>query len=232
MAQKWIKSFLDWLKKILGRSPESTPAIEILEEYHSDRVSVFRLKNDSIPGCCEFWKVDEHNESTTFWIACINLADLRSALSQLGVSPDTYLKSHHRGMAGNIEAKLEEQSQYLASHYWVAGITKPHSGIDPKGRRYKTFRVVSVCLLAGDFQGAAGSFAADRHIRRFAREIAGRVANCEFREYKYHPTWTAAVKSIDWLGWLEGLAQGQKGIDPNHRLQVLKAKKLRGKGNV
>ncbi len=227
MAQSWITGFLDWLKKLLGVRSNSVAAIEILEEYHSDRVSVFRLRNDSIPGCVEFWKVDHHHESSTFWICCLNLATLRVALAELGTSPTAFLKSHHRGVADSIEVQLQEQNKYLASHYWITGLTKPYAGIDAKGRHYKTFRTVSTCLLAGDFQGIAASYAGDRYIRRFAREIAGRVANCEFREYKNHSTWTAAVKSINWLEWLEGLSRGTKGIDPDHCFQPLKSKSQR-----
>lgn len=226
MAYPWIKGFLDWLKRLLTGKSDLEPSVQILEEYHTDRVSVFRLKNDS-PGCCDFWKIDNRDEQTTFWICCLNLGKLRDDLAELRTSPDAYLRSHHRGMASSIEQQLAEQSDLISTHLWIAGTTKPYSSVDPKGRSFKSFRTTSINIVSGDFQGAAGYYAGDRHIQRFARQIAERVANCEFREYRYHSSWGAAVKAIDWAGWLEGLAQGINGIDPNHRLQVRRSKTLR-----
>ncbi|WP_143467739.1 hypothetical protein [Leptolyngbya ohadii] len=225
-ASQWIRSFLDWLKSMLGRTPR-TSATTVLGEWHSKRVSVFRIRNDSIPGCCEFWKVDHHHEEATFWICCINLAQLRADLAELGTNPGAFLRTHHRGMAHDLQSQLEAQNQYLASHYWICGISRPYAGIDPKGRHYRSFRNCHLTLLAGDFQGIADSYAGDRYIRRFAREVASRIANCEFREYRSAATWVAAIKTIDWVRWLEGMAQGKDGIDLHHRLQVRKPKKYR-----
>ncbi|HEY9697038.1 MAG TPA: hypothetical protein V6D10_07230 [Trichocoleus sp.] len=233
--QSWLKELLRWLKQMLGIDLALPSHLEILQEYHSDSVSVFRLQDTSIPGCIDLWKIERHHERLSFWICAINLSQLRVDLSERRiVDPLVYVQARHSALAQTLATQIQTQTQYLASHYWISGFVSEYSGTDAKGRHFKSRRIHGVHLLAGDFQGIAGVYAGDKYIRRYNRQIIDQLANDRFRELKYHMTWRAAVSSIDWAPWLEGLCQSYDGgIDPTHRLQVLKAKTLRrGKGNA
>lgn len=196
--------------------------VEILEQYHSDHVSVFRIWDESIPGWCDLWKIDRHNDTSSFWLCTVSLAQLRSDLALLGLgSPTAFIKAKHRGMVGDIERQLQEQHEFIATHYWITGFSCPYTAIDPQGRHYQSYRLSGVRVLAGDFQGTLGQMAGNRYIHAYAREIIHRIANNEFKEYQHYQTWKKAVAAIDWAKWLQGMATNSKWrIDPDHHLQV------------
>jgi hypothetical protein len=217
---QWLNGFIKWLKKSLGFKSDR-PTLRILEEYHDDGISVFRIADDSIPGCCELWRIDRHRERIKFFICCLNIRQLRADLALLGGSGDI-AKSRGGGLVGNIEQQIQQQSSIAASHYWITGWHKSFSGVDKRGRNYQSQRTTDVQLMAVDLQGAADEFAGDKYVRRFARKIIKQLAANEFRELEYHRTWQSAVKAIDWVQWLKGLSQSKNGINPEHVLQPLK----------
>lgn len=224
-SPNWLKNLLKHLRRMLGVQVERS-SVKILEEYHSDGISVLRLGDDSIPGCCELWRIDRHKyENIKFFILILNIQQLREQLAERGVSLRAF--AHSRGgMAGQLQAQLDEQADILATHYWITGWQYEVAGIDAKGRSYRSNRTRDLQLVACDLQGTAGSFAGDRHARRFVRKVIKQLAGNEFREYNHHPTWQSAVKAIDWRQWLTGLAQStNSGIDPNHSLQPKKGRR-------
>ncbi|MBD3882152.1 hypothetical protein IFO70_10315 [Phormidium tenue FACHB-886] len=217
------KSFVRWLKRALGFSADR-PALKILEEYHADGISVLRIEDDSIPGCCELWRIDRQREQIKFFICIINTQSQREDLAGAGRTPVSQPRKPK--LVDNIEQQIQEQKNILATHYWISGWSKRVHSVDAKGRAYQADRTYDLRLLACDLQGAAGAFAGDKHARRFARKIVKRLAANEFREYGHHRTWQAAVKSVDWQQWLQGLTQSHNGgIDPNHVLQPPKYRK-------
>jgi hypothetical protein len=217
----WLDSLIKWIKKSLGFKSSDRPTVEILDEYHADGISVFQIKDGSIPGCCDLWRIDRHHERIRFFICCINLRSLRADLALMGGS-STIAKSGGGGLVGNLNQQMQQQSAIAASHYWVSGWSKTVSSVDSKGRPYQTQRTSGVQLVAVDLQGAADQFAGDKYIKRFAWKIIKQLAANDFRELEHHRTWQGAVKAIDWVQWLTGLAQSKGGIDPNHNLQPLK----------
>jgi hypothetical protein len=223
----WLDRFLQWLKKTLGFKAER-PTVEILEEYHADGLSVLRIRDGSIPGCVDLWRIDRHHERTKFFICIINLKQLREDLALLGISPKDIAK--HRGgkLADQLQEQIQEQENINASHYWISGFDKTYSGVDKRGRAYQSHRTTHVTVLAVDLQGFAGEFSGDRYARRFARKIIKQLAANEFRELHHHRTWEAAVKAIDWAGWPSGLAQSHGGISADHVLQPPKPQRRRG----
>lgn len=196
--------------------------VEILEQYHTDHLSVFRIWDESIPGWCDLWKIDRHTDKSSFWLCTINLVQLRSDLALLGLtSPTAFVKTQHRGLVGSIEEQLQEQHNYQATHYWITGWVSPYTAIDAQGRHYQSHRLSGVRVLAGDFQGVRGQMAGNRYIHAYAREIINRLANNDFREYHHHQTWKQAVSAIDWAEWLQGMTTHSKcRIDGDHHLQV------------
>jgi hypothetical protein len=220
----WLDQFLRWLKKTLGLKAER-PAVSIVEEYHADGISVLRIRDASIPGCIDLWRIDRHYDRTKFFVCIINIKQLRADLALLGISPKDIAK--HRGgkLADHLQQQLQQQESIDATHYWISGWDKAYSGVDKRGRSYQSHRTTDVTALAVDLQGVAGEFAGDRYARRFARKIIKQLAANEFRELEHHRTWQAAVKAIDWAGWLSGLAQSQGGISADHVLQPPRPKR-------
>lgn len=211
----WLKQFLKWLRKLLG-TPTARNPIEIVEQYHNGNVSVLRLKDPTIPGAVDLWRIDRHHERIKFFICVINVARLREDLALLG-DRGTSAKAG-RGMARSLWQQIAQQADVLATHYWVTGWDRETSGVDRQGRCYRSHRVCDVDLFACDLQGAAGAFAGDRYAARYAREIIKRLAANEFRELAHHRAWAAAVRAIDWHQWLEGLSRSNAGISDTHVL--------------
>lgn len=191
--------------------------IKILEEYHADGISVLRLEDTSIPGCCEFWRVDRHHERVKFFIIVLNTSDLRQDLALQRLSLSHFATARGGRAADTLQAQLEHQASVLATHYFLSGWDKDVHGVDAKGRGYHSHRVYGLRLHAVDLQGTAGIFSGDRYAKRFSRKIVQQLASNEFREFHRHNTWSAAVRSIDWLQWLDGLSK--QHIDPYHILQ-------------
>lgn len=213
----WLKQFLRWLRTVLGVSSER-PSITIIEQYHNGNVSVLRLNDPTIPGAISLWRIDRHHERIKFFICVINIAKLREELAIVG-DRDIGATSR-RGLAGSLWQQISAQSDILATHYWISGWDKETSGTDIRGRHYRSHRVCDLDLLALDLQGPSGAFAGDRYATRYAREVIKRLAANEFRELAHHRSWVAAVQSISWLGWLEGLSRNIKGgISMDHVLQ-------------
>ena len=221
MDKNWLADLIQWLKKSLGFKTSDRPTVEILDEYHADGISVFQIKDGSIPGYCDLWRIDRHHERIRFFICCINVRLLRADLALLGGS-SAIAKSRGGGLVGDINQQIQQQSAIAATHYWISGWSKTVSSVDKNGKAYQTQRTSGVQLVAVDLQGAADQFAGDKYIKRFARKIIKQLAANDFKELEHHRTWQGAVKAIDWVRWLTGLAQSKGGIDPNHNLQPLK----------
>lgn len=215
MQPQWLKQMLRRLRQLL-RQPQ--PSLKILEQYHNGgHASVLRLQDPSIPGAVDLWRIDRHHERIKFFVAVINVAKLRADLAGTNRSTGTNARG---GLADHLWGQLGSPATAIAAtHLWVVGWDREYSGIDKKGRHYRSHRLADVALYAVDLQGAAAFYAGDRHAHRFAREIVKRIAANEFRELAHHQSWTAAVKSIDWLKWLEALSRGPKGISAQHVLQ-------------
>lgn len=228
---QWLKDFLRWLRGALGLEADR-PRIKILDEYHADGISVFNIEDPTIPGCVTLWRIDKHHEGYKFFLCVISIATLREELGLLGIRREDLLKSRGGGMANNLFQQLKDEDRILATHYWITGWNEPISAIDRKGRRYKSSRTVDVQLLACDLQGIGAAYAGNKYADRFALKIIQQLAANEFREWAYHRTWRAAVKSIDWEKWLTGLAQHPKnGIATDHVLRPLKPGRKKPKVN-
>jgi hypothetical protein len=224
-SPEWLKQFIRWLRKLLGPSSARNP-IKIVEQYHNGNVSVLRLHDPTIPGAVDLWRIDRHHERTKFFVCIINVAKLREDLAVLG---DRAVGSpSRRGLAHGLWQQIADQSDILATHYWITGWDKEFTGTDCQGRRYHSHRVSELNLLACDLQGAAGAFAGDRYATRYARDIIKRLAANEFRELAHHRSWDAAIKAIDWPQWLEGLSRSRSGgISESHSLRPKRAKRAR-----
>lgn len=222
LKPNWINRVIRWIKRIFSAGSKRG-LLKILENYYSEdgAVSVLRLQDSSIPGCTEIWRVDRHHEKIQFFIAIINLKQLRAELTSLGTSQTALLQTRAGSrLADDIQDQLKAQKNILATHYWITGFREEFSAVDPHGRHYRSSRLARVRILACDLQGAADSFSGDRYARKYARKIITRVANDEFRERAHHRTWQAAVKTIDWASWLEGLSRSHNGgISSDHVLQ-------------
>lgn len=221
MQSSWLDRLVKLLKRALGFKADDRPTVRILEEYHADGLSVLRLEDPSIPGCCELWRIDRSREGIKFFICCLNVAQLREARGR------NYSPIASGQLVDDLQQQIAAQGHIAATHYWITGWSKVYSGVDRKGRAYQSNRTADVRLVAADLQGAAGSFAGDKYARRFARKIIKQLAANEFRELDRNRTWQLAVKAIDWIGWLSGLAQSASGINPNHVLQPLKPNRRR-----
>lgn len=222
----WIDRLLKGLKKLLGLQVERA-RVRILEEYHADGISVFRIQDDSIPGWADLWRIDRHHERIKFFILVLNVRRLRSDLQQPGGDREAVAAVRGRSLVANLQRQLQEQAGVLATHYWITGWERTYNSIDPHGRSYQSARTYLVRALACDLQGVGGEFSGDRYSRRFARQIIKQLAASDFRELSHHRTWQAAVRSIDWAQWLTGLAQSKHGIDPEHCLQPQKPDRRR-----
>lgn len=219
---RWVRTFVKWLRRLVGRAEPAS--VEIVESYHAPHVTVFRLIERGIPGCADFWKFERHRERITFWICVVNVADMRSDLGIMGISRSDFLRNNGRGVAADIAAQLQTQEVFFCSHYWICGFNIPTSGIDSKGRHYVSTRIADIKLLACDLQGIYGAMAGDKFVRFYASQVAYKLANDEFREFAQHSSWRVAVRSIDWIGMLEGMAQRSKlKIAADHKLQVRKS---------
>lgn len=213
----WFKQFIRWLRKLVGSSTERSK-IKIVEQYHNGgHASVLRLQDPSIPGAVDLWRIDRHHERTKFFIVLINIAQLRQDLA--ATRSGTASSHDKRGLANGLWSQIASQSDILATHYWVTGWDTEFSGTDSDGRSYRSHRVHDLSLLAVDLQGASGAFAGDKYAVRFARDIIKRIAANEFREFSQHRSWIAAVKSINWVQWLEGASRGSHGISSDHTIQ-------------
>lgn len=226
MILGWLEDFFKVLRKAL-RFRVERPTLEILEEYHSDGMNVFRINDSSIPGCCDFWRIDRTHERTKFFICIINIRQLQIQLNALGITPSRLPPPGGSKLSSHIEKQIKEQKQIDGSHYWITGWNKTYSAIDKKGRHYQSHRTVDVNALVIDIQGAAGPFIGDKYAHRFSRKIVKQLSSNEFREIEYHRTWVAAVKSVDWLSWLSGLSKSSKGIGKEHILQPKKPDRQR-----
>lgn len=220
----WLKGLIQWLRQLLGLQTAAPSKIEILEEYHAEdgSISVFRIRDRSIPGAVDLWKIERHREGVGWFAIAIDLAQLREDLAGTGLSAARYLQRHHGFLAGQLDRQLAEQSRFFATHYWICGFSQEITGVDSRGRFYRSRRISGLKVLAGDYQGAAGVFNGSRHIQRISRKIVDQIANDKFREFHLHQTWKAAVGAIDWVRWHEGILQSSGGITPDHRLQVSK----------
>jgi len=67
MLPNWLDRLIAGLKRALGFRVDR-PTIEILEEFHADGISVLRLNDPTIPGCCTFWRIDRHREGIKFFL--------------------------------------------------------------------------------------------------------------------------------------------------------------------
>lgn len=226
-AQNWLNEFLKRLKRLLGFSAAERSKIRILEEYHADGISVLQLEDPSIPGCIDLWRIDRHHERIKFFVCVLNTALLREDLALLRTSLGAIAATRAGGVADTLQFQLQEQTDILATHFWVCGWHKEFAKTDPKGRHYRSQRTVDVRIIAVDLQGGTGVFAGDRHALRFSRKVIVQLAANEFREYTHHNrNWQSAVRSINWVRWLEGLSKTY--IDPDHVLQP-RRKKIKGK---
>lgn len=187
----------------------------ILEEYHSKTISVFRFHDSSIPGLIEIWRIHRHAEKIQFFVAAINISQLKKdiALQRKPHATPTNLYSQ-------IFEKCDPQRSIHDTHYWLCGILVEEAGIDSQGRNYRTQRLKKHFCVCGDFQGGAGVYCGDsgnKWIKVFNRQIIKALASNEFREYSHYRRWRDAVMAVDWLDWLVGLSR--KHIDPEHILQ-------------
>lgn len=221
----WLTEFIKRIKRAIGFSSTERPKIRIREEYHSDGISVLQLEDPSIPGCIDLWRIDRHYEAVKFFVCVINLEILQQDVALLRSSVDAIANARGGRMADTLKQQLKTQDDIAATHIWVTGWHKEYSGIDSKGRHYRSSRTADVQLIACDLQGWLGSLAGDRHARRFARKIISQLAANEFREYThYNKNWQSAVRSIDWVQWLTGLSKTY--IDSDHTLQPHKRKRI------
>lgn len=229
LQPNWFDRLFARLKRALGFQVDR-PIIEIIEEYHADGISVLRLNDPTIPGCCDFWRIDRQREGVKFFVCVLSVAQLRQDLAALGGS-DVQAKAIAIASKGQtaqqVQRQIKEQSWVDSTHYWITGWNKEYSSVDGRGRAYKSHRTTDTQLLAVDLQGAAGSFAGNRHAQRFARRIIKQLSANDFREFHHQRTWTIAVKIINWADWLEGLSQSKNGIAPNHVLQPRKPDRRR-----
>lgn len=222
----WLKRLVRWLRGVLGASVYKG-SLKILEEYHTDHFSLLLIHDPNVPGCIDLWRIDRHKENVKFFLLLINPQEFRADLTRLGVGQRDIVSTRTGGLVDGLLKQIQTQKNITASHYWITGWQEEFSAVDRKGRAFHSHRVRHVDLLAVDLQGAAGYYAGDRYARRYARKIIEQLANSEFREYSYHATWQAAVRSIDWAKWLEGASRNPKsGIDPNHVLQPPRSKRL------
>lgn len=220
----WLKDFLKQLRRLLGFSSVERPRIRILEEYHADGISVLRLADPSIAGCVDLWRIDRHHERSKFFLCLINVSLLREDLGLLRTSLDAFANTRAGTLADSLREQFQEQADILSTHFWITGWHKEFEGIDPKGRHYRSQRTVDVCVVACDLQGGSGVYAGDRHALRFSRKIIVQLAANEFREYSHsNKNWQNAVRSIDWVQWLDGL--GRTYIDLTHVLQPKRKRK-------
>lgn len=212
----WLKKFIQALRRLLGAS-SAKQRIKILEQYHNGNVSVLRLEDPTIPGSVDLWRIDRHHERIKFFICVINTANFREELALLGGQPVG--GKSKRGLANNLWTQIHEQRDILSTHYWITGWSREVNGVDVQGRNYRSNRVSGLSLLACDLQGAAASFAGDRYASRYCRAVIKRLAANEFRELAHHRSWQAAVDSIDWADWLQGLCRSANGgINSEHVL--------------
>lgn len=213
----WINSLLYFLRRRL-RNPQRR-SVKILESYYGDHVVVLRLQDSGIPGAVDLWRIDRHYERIRFFVCLVSLSALKQdlRLSQYRAASSSARSS---GLAERLSYSLAEQRHIAASHFWITGWDVEFSGTDAQGRNYRSSRLTDLAILAVDLQGASGPFAGDRYAARFARKVIVQLAANDFREYGRHRTWSAAVKSIDWLPWIESLTRAKDGgIATDHVLQ-------------
>lgn len=220
----WVQALVRWLRRLVRRG-ERQSWIRVLEQYHAPGASVLRLHDPSIPGSVELWRIDRHYEDLKFFICVINIAKLRQELGEMGDREAR--REARRGVAADLWEQVHRSADICATHFWITGWDTPTTGIDRHGRYYRSRRLADVELLAVDLQGVAGAFAGDRYALRFARKIILQLAANEFRELGHHVSWQAAVRRINWLQWLEGLATSTNGIAVDH---VLQPKRTRSPG--
>lgn len=218
-----MRRFLLWLRGLLGQPQRST--LRILEEQRDPKRAIFRLQDSSIPGLCDYWRINRFSARGQFFILVLDKAQLREDLAagRRGASRGDRLQPQFSTVADRLSVQMEAQDLVLATHYWITGWLYPRTSIDSKGRAYQSTAPGRLHVLAVDLQGAAGQFAGNRHARRIARTCAIAVGDRNPKAPLNEADWEMVIQRINWHEWLTAYAQ--KVIDPEHALQPLSTKK-------